>query len=338
MERRLGRDVPQLGDRSSPTATFTETDALVKHHRRRDTYGAASSGALCCAVEGSPSMQEAQARRAVAAAMATGSALGLVVDGAVVLSDSNRLVVRLTPCDVVARVAPTTHFASTEREVELVHRLATTDSPVAPLDARVDPRVYVRDGFEIAMWTYFEPVHRSPSAEYAHALARLHAGLRQIDVTMPHFMDRIAATQRDVASRDVTPDLADADRALLANTLSDVGRSVVERSAPEQLLHGEPHPWNVLDTEHGPLFIDFENTARGPVEYDLAWVPDDVSARYPDADHDLVGACRGLVLTIIATHRFRHDDQHPSGRESGVAFLEALAGGPPWPALDEVTW
>ena len=50
-------------------------------------------------------MQAAEARRAVAAAMATASALDLAVDDAVVLSDSNRLVVRLTPCDVVARVA-----------------------------------------------------------------------------------------------------------------------------------------------------------------------------------------------------------------------------------------
>lgn len=42
--------------------------------------------------------------------------------------------------------------------------------------------------------------------------------------------------------------------------------------APEQLLYGEPHPWNMLYTENGPLFIDFENTAHGPVEYDLGWV------------------------------------------------------------------
>ena len=242
-------------------------------------------------------MQAAEARRAVAAAMSTASALDLAVDDAVVLNDSNRLVVRLTPCDIVARVTPMTHLAhaSAEREVELVKRLAQTDSPVAALDARVEPRVFVRDGFKIAMWTYFEPVQSRmlPPAEYAQALGRLHAGLRQIDVTTPHFMDRVAAAQQDVASRDVTPDLAETDRALLANTLRDLRRSIVNRRAPEQLLHGEPHPGNVLDTKNGPLFIDFENTARGPVEYDLAWVPKEVSERYPDADQDLVDECRG---------------------------------------------
>ena len=285
-------------------------------------------------------MEAAETRRAVAAAMSTAAELDLAVDDAIVLSDSNRLVIRLTPCDIVARVTPMTHFASAEQEVELVRRLAQMDSPVAPLDPRVEPRVFVHDGFKIAMWAYFEPVQPRmlPPAEYGRTLAHLHAGLRQIEGTTPHFMDRVAATQRDVASRDVTPDLPETDRALLADTLHDLGRSIVNRRGPEQLLHGEPHPFNILNTKNGPLFIDFENAARGPVEYDLAWVPSQASQRYPDADQDLVGECRGVVLAIVAAHRWSLNDQHPSGRESGVAFLRALREGPPWPALDDVAW
>lgn len=284
-------------------------------------------------------MRAAEARRAVAAAMSTASALDLAVDDAIVLSDSNRLVVRLTPCDTVVRVTPMAHHGSARREVELVKQLAQTDSPVAPLEARVEPRLFVRDGFEFTMWAYVEPTESHvPAAEYARALERLHAGLREIDVVMPHFLDRVAATQRDLASPDVTPDLANADRALLADTLRELRRSVINRRANEQLLHGEPHPWNLLDTTEGPLFIDFENTARGPVEYDLGWVPTEVSERSQDCDQDLVGECRGIVLAIVAAHRWCRDDQHPSGRQSGVAFLDALRDGPPWPALDDVAW
>jgi aminoglycoside phosphotransferase (APT) family kinase protein len=285
-------------------------------------------------------MHTAEARRAVAAAISTAAEFNLTVDDAIVLNDSNRLVVRLTPCDIVARVTPMTHFASAEREVEIVRRLAQLDSPIAALDARVEPRVFVRDGFKITMWAYVEPV---PSRllrpdEYAQSLAYLHAGLRRTAVTAPHFMDRVADTQRDIASCDVTPDLAEADRALLGNTLRDVGRSILSRRAPEQLLHGEPHPGNILNTKNGPLFIDFENTAYGPAEYDLAWVPREVSQHYPDADQDLVNECRAVVLAIVATHRWNRDDQHPSGRESGAAFLHVLREGPPWPALDDAFW
>jgi aminoglycoside phosphotransferase (APT) family kinase protein len=289
-------------------------------------------------------MESTKTERAVAAAMSTASALGLAVDDAIVLNDSNRFVIRLMPCDTVARVTPTTHHAghqvSVEREIEVVRQLAQTDSPVAGLDARVEPRIVVQDGFKIAFWTYCESIQSLPipPVDYAQALERLHAGLRQIEVTTPHAMDRVVAVQQDVASRDVTPDLTDADRDFLANMLRDLRASITSQQVPEQLLHGEPHSGNVLSTNDGPLLIDFENTCHGPVEYDLGWVPKEVGDCYSDADQDLVGECRGLVLAMVAAYRWRHDDQHPSGRESGVAFLNVLRDGPPWPALDDVVW
>jgi hypothetical protein len=130
--------------------------------------------------EGRTTMQEAEGRRARVAAMSTASALGLAVDNAVVLSDSNRLVVRLMPCDVVARIAPMGYrvFSSAvgaERELEVVQRLAETDGPVAVLEPRVEPRVFVRDGFEIAMLTYFEPVQSREVSPKDYARARASA-------------------------------------------------------------------------------------------------------------------------------------------------------------------
>jgi DNA-binding SARP family transcriptional activator len=50
-------------------------------------------------------MQALELPRAVAAARSTASALDLTVDDAIVLRDANRLVLRLMPCDVVARAA-----------------------------------------------------------------------------------------------------------------------------------------------------------------------------------------------------------------------------------------
>lgn len=77
-------------------------------------------------------------------------------------------------------------------------------APVAGLDALVEPRVFVQDGFNIAMWTYFEPVPARvvPPTGYAQALERLHVGLHKIDLAVPHVMDRVSAMRRDVASRD----------------------------------------------------------------------------------------------------------------------------------------
>src|SRR5947208_15824326 len=164
--------------------------------------------------ESTTAMQTSHVRSAVGAAMSSASALDLIVDDAIVLHDSNRLAVRLLPCDVLARVAPTRHQVA-QSEVGLAHRLAETESPVAALEPRVEPRVYERDGFAVTLWTYYKPVTRrevSP-ADYAKALERLHAGMRKLDVRTPHFTDRVEAAQHLVESSNLTPELAEIGRA-----------------------------------------------------------------------------------------------------------------------------
>ncbi len=159
--------------------------------------------------------------------MSTASALGLLVDDAVVVHDSNRIAVRLLPCDVLARVAYGAHQAGARFEVEVARRLAQTDSPVAEPEPRVEPRVYVRGGFAVTLWKYYEPVPTRDIApsEYAQVLERLHAGMRQIDVTAPHFTDRIAEAQSLVGNRAHTPELADTERELLSKTLRNLRRA-----------------------------------------------------------------------------------------------------------------
>ena len=51
-------------------------------------------------------MQASEVPRAVAAAMSIASSLDLTVDDAIVLHNSNKLTLRVLPCDVLARVAP----------------------------------------------------------------------------------------------------------------------------------------------------------------------------------------------------------------------------------------
>ncbi|MEV4290077.1 aminoglycoside phosphotransferase family protein [Nonomuraea bangladeshensis] len=271
-------------------------------------------------------MQASEVRRAVAAAMAIASSLGLAADDAVVLHDSNKLTLRLLPCDVVARVAPVAQQVA-RFEVELAQRLAESGCPVAALDPRVEPRVHERDGFVVTLWTYYAPASSrevSP-AEYAKALERLHAGMREVDVPVPHFMDRVEQAQRLVASRDLTPELADADRELLGDTLRSLRRVIGERGGGgEQLLHGEPHPGNVLSTENGLLFIDLETCCRGPVEFDLAHAPEDVGHHYAGVSPDLLRECRTLVLAIIATWRWEPGDQLPDGRRLGAEWIDRI--------------
>jgi hypothetical protein len=270
-------------------------------------------------------MQVSEASRAMAAAMSIAASLDLTVDDAIVLHDSNKLTLRLLPCDVLARVAPAAHQVA-QFEVELAQRLAESGCPVAALEPRVDPRVYERDGFVVTLWTYYEPAapREVSPADYASALERLHAGMRKLDIPAPHFTDRVEEAQQLVASRDRTPALADADRELLGDTLRSLRRVIGDRGAADQLLHGEPHPGNVLTTKHGLLFIDLETCCRGPVEFDLAHAPEEVSEHYLGINQDLLRECRILVLAMITTWRWDRDDQFPNGRQLGTEWLSQI--------------
>jgi hypothetical protein len=279
-------------------------------------------------------VRASEVERAVRATTDLASALNLAVDGARIVCNSNKLGLRLLPCDVFARVGYAGQEAF-ESEIEIAQRLAQYQSPVARLEARVEPRAYERDGFAVTLWRYYEQSPDKVSAgDYAKTLQRLHAGMARLEVPVPHFTHRIAEAQRLVGSPERTPRLEDSDRELLATTLESCSRMISGRSAPEQLLHGEPHPGNLLNTARGVVFIDLEACCRGPVEFDLAHVPKSVAERYPEADAELIRECRRLVLAMVAAWRWDPDDQFPEGDKAGQAIVGALRAGPPWPTLD----
>lgn len=264
-------------------------------------------------------MEPTEVSLALAATTSVASELGLDVEEAIVLQHANRLTVRLVPCDVLARVAATVRRNQEVAAFELgmAIRLEGTDSPVAVLEPRVEPLVYVRDGFAITYWKYYEPLPASAisPAEYAQALERLHSGMRRLDVIAPRFTDRVDEAQSIVEDRSQSPDLLDADRELLTNTLRTLRHAVLDRSTNEQLLHGEPHPGNLLSTRSGMRFIDFETCCYGPVEFDIAHAPEEVGEHYARADPLQLRDCRILSLAMVAAWRADRDDVFPNGRE-----------------------
>ncbi|MEU4192161.1 aminoglycoside phosphotransferase family protein [Kribbella sp. NPDC026611] len=278
-------------------------------------------------------MEAFEVSRAVATAGAIAASVGVVVEDAVVLHNSNKLALRLVPGGVFARVAPEGEEVA-EFEVQLARELGEIRAPVArPWSAEV----YRRDGFVVTLWEYYEPVASEVEpVEYARALERLHDGMRKVELTSPRFTDRVAEAQKIVAEVELSPELTAADRVFLGGRLRDLREAIEGRGVAEQLLHGEPHPGNLLGTTHGPLFIDFETCCRGPVEFDLAHVPEAVCEHYRGVDQALLDDCRQLVLAMVAVWRWDRGDQFPNGRQFGEELLRILREGPPWPTLDAV--
>lgn len=264
------------------------------------------------------------AARARHAAAELVRSLGLEADEIVDLQDSNRLTVRVLPCDLVARIGPAEH-AGAQVEVDRALRLAEAGAPVGRLDPRAPPHVQMRDGVEITLWTYCPPAPRPelPPAEYADALVRLHAAMRRAHLDAPPLTDRVGSALELVEDPERTPRLTGQDRAFLRETLLELGEAVCRRGS-QQLLHGEPHPGNVLDTPGGPLFIDLETCCTGPVEFDLAHAPGRVSDHYPGVDTELLEDCRILSRALVATWRWDREDSLSDGQLLGVGWLDQV--------------
>jgi phosphotransferase family enzyme len=283
-----------------------------------------------------PIVDAAKLPRAVTAGTAVAAACGMRVDDAVVVHNSNRVAVHLLPCDVLARVAPGARHSGAEFEVAVARRLADVGAPVAPLDPRVQPRVYAQDEFDVTLWTYYEPLPPDEIApdEYANALERLHAGMRLADlagISLPHFTDRVDEAQRLLDNDVDQPWMSGPDRELLATTLRRMRTAIVDRGAPEQPLHGEPHPGNVLRTRDGLLFIDLETCCRGPIEFDIAHAtvnagapPTEVAAHYTGADQSLAHDCWLLMLAMATAWRCEPGDDLPNGRAMAMEWIGAL--------------
>ncbi|MEU6159919.1 aminoglycoside phosphotransferase family protein [Streptomyces sp. NPDC047130] len=273
-------------------------------------------------------MEPADLRRAVEAARATARTVGLRADDVVVVHDSDRVALRLLPCDTLVRVAPSANAAEGAFEVEVARRLADAEAPVAGLDPRTEPRLHRRDGFVLSFWTYYAPVAGGIApAAYADVLARHHAALRRADLdglAVPHVTDRVAAALAEVSDPERSPDLADPDRDLLLGTLGRLGAGLGPGRSADRLLHGEPHSGNLLHTARGPLLVDLVTCCRGPVEFDLGHVPEDVAAHYPGADPDLVARCRAVNWAMFSAWRWRRHDRMPDREHWRAAGLDLV--------------
>ena len=102
-------------------------------------------------------METSDVTRAIRAATAVASSLDLPADDAIVLHNSNKLALRLTPCDVLARVSGGGQEVA-QLELERAQRLAGAGCPVGALEPHVNPIVYTRDGFAVTLWIYYPPV------------------------------------------------------------------------------------------------------------------------------------------------------------------------------------
>jgi hypothetical protein len=255
-------------------------------------------------------VRQDRAARAVDAATAVATSLGLRVEDVDVLHDANALTLRLLPCDVVARVS-VGPVEQAQRELDLGLALSAV-APVGAPDPRVPARAHVHDEFVVTLWAHLPTAGGEVfPADYAQALRALHAGTRNLTVEVPHVTDRVAVARGLLSDPARTPELPHVQRAVLLDALAGATARLVRAGRREQLLHGEPHAGNLVATPAGPRFVDLETCCRGPVEFDVAHAPEEVADHYPGLDPAVLHASRVLVMAMITTWRWDRDDSLP---------------------------
>lgn len=90
-----------------------------------------------------------------------------------------------------------------------------------------------------------------------------------------------------------------------------------------QRVHGEPHDGNRVLTARGVRWIDFESCCVGPLEWDLAFQSDGVTATFSDIDHDLLRRLMRLNSARVATWCWG-TARFPEMRRHGEFHLHAL--------------
>lgn len=248
-------------------------------------------------------------RRGVAAAVRLAKRLALPHEDLVILSNRGNLLVQLTPAPVVARVATLTARTRRHpiewlaREVAVAGYVATRGGPVVSPADNAGP--HCQDGFAISLWEYVRALDALPGpADVGSALARLHrvaqgcpADLGGLNAATDQIADGLAMLQREeVLDAATIAALHEAHTAALAEMRGAGGEIVV--------LHGDAHHGNLLlAPDHRWLWIDLEETGRGPAAWDLATMVSHYSEQEGRAALGAYAAESGTAVPELAAFR-----------------------------------
>jgi Ser/Thr protein kinase RdoA (MazF antagonist) len=246
--------------------------------------------------------------QALASAVRVAAACGWPATDPVVLRETNNAVIWLRPHEVVAKVGRWEHSEQEFRlERAVADALARNGAPIAAPLGPVEP---VRDreaGLIVTLWERLSPDDERDldPIEHGSVLRRLHHGLRGFEGDLPSFRRGLERARKALEG---LRSISAADRTVLRHGFDELLPELDGFSFTSQRLHGEPHDRNLILTASGPRWIDFGSVCEGPLEWDLAFLPQEVADEFPEASPDLVQLLRTLNSARVSTMCWLHAD------------------------------
>jgi Phosphotransferase enzyme family len=245
--------------------------------------------------------QENLLNKAINAALTVAENSGLREIKPEVIRDRGNILVRLRPYPVVARVAARIDATRTHgsrewltREVAVLMHLTDLNAPAVHSSPLVPPGPHQIGDLTLTFseWVESNSSHTPNFYEIGRSLRELHGALQSYAGQELPLLAPVALLKHWLGLIADTEWLQAEDLRLLEKNYKRIGRELLQTSHPIQALHGDAHDANTIYTGRGLLWLDFEETCAGPVEWDLA---------------------------CLVTGLYRQDPQHP-------VMLQALAG------------
>jgi Ser/Thr protein kinase RdoA (MazF antagonist) len=245
------------------------------------------------------------------------------------MRDAHNTLVLLPRAGVVAKVSTSTlgdrDEGALRRELSIGLHLSARKAPIVlPLpDGAGGPHEV--DGLLLTLWNYCapEPAPRASGVALGEALRAFHEALSDFPEALPPLEEKLARAAALFADPAETPELTASDRRLTASVYEklQLPESKLEGRSP---LHGEPHAGNVLWTGRLPLFIDFEAACTGPHEWDVAYLPDEARAAFPECNQQLLGLLRLAISFCVAAWCWAQPGKAPEVDEAAPYHLQVL--------------
>ena len=204
---------------------------------------------------------------------------GVACDEAVRIAAGSNVLVHLKPAPVVARVMTGTAILHDDVEQWLAREVAVgvflaerTDLVVPPSDL-LPPGPHEHDGLWMTMWEFVRHDEQAPPPEpreLGRSLRELHAALAEFPGDLAPLSEIRDWLERLLGDLRPSAALTQRDIDWLRVELDALTPAVFESPLPAQALHGDVSIGNLLRTDGGLVWNDFEDVCAGPVAWDVA--------------------------------------------------------------------
>ena len=214
------------------------------------------------------------------------------------------------------------------RELAVGDYLAENGAPIAPPARDVAAGPHLENNVVVTLWTYFEPSHDKglSDSSLGEMLSRFHRAFADYPGELPDFTENLGHAKRALEDHARTPRLSDEDRGFLFQVATEIETALEGSDLERHPIHGDPHlDGNILQSERGPLLIDFEAACLGPYEWDLTALPR-ASAAYPRPEPKLLALLSRMRSLTVSTWCWMQYGRTPEVDEAAHVHLALLRG------------